>query len=303
MATPPANYRMVHLAWLLSSACFTSSTPAFATPALAAAPAVNMTQADLPPAPMLAQNWRLDADPTGYLVSEKLDGVRAVWDGQTLRFRSGRVIHAPTWFTQALPATPLDGELWLGRRQFDRLSGVVRRQVPVDAEWRAVRYVVFDLPGDPRPFGERAASLATQVIAAQLPWLQVVEQVPAYDRARLQSALTQLVRDGGEGFMLHRADALWQPGRSDALQKFKPQPDDEARVVAHLPGKGRHAGRLGALLLELPNGQRFALGTGFTDAQRSDPPPVGALVTYRYRERTPSGLPRFASFLRVRVAE
>lgn len=252
---------------------------------------------------MLASRWRLDADPTGYLVSEKFDGVRAVWDGQTLRFRSGRVIQAPAWFTAALPATALDGELWLGRRQFDRLSGVVRRQTPVDAEWRAVRYRVFDLPGDPRPFGERAISLAAQLSVAKVPWLQAVEQTAGYDRDRLQSALKQMVRDGGEGLMLHRADALWVPGRSDALYKLKAQPDEEARVVAHLPGKGRHAGRLGALLLEMPNGQRFALGTGFTDAQRNDPPPVGALVTYRYRERTPSGLPRFASFMRVRAVE
>lgn len=303
MATPPASYRLVHLAWLISSACFTLSTPAIATPALAAVPALNVAQADRPPPVMLANSWHLGADPTGYLVSEKLDGVRAVWDGQTLRFRSGRVIQAPAWFTQALPATPLDGELWLGRRQFDRLSGVVRKQVPVDAEWREVRYMVFDLPGDPRPFGERAASLATQLSAAHVPWLQAVAQVAGYDRARLQGALKQMVRDGGEGYMLHRADALWQPGRSDALQKLKAQPDEDARVVAHLPGKGRHAGRLGALLLEMPNGQRFALGTGLTDAQRSDPPPVGAVVTYRYRERTRSGLPRFASFMRVRGAE
>jgi len=86
---------------------------------------------------------------------------------------------------------------------------------------------------------------------------------------------------------------------ADALRKLKPMPDEEARVIAHLPGKGRHAGRMGALLLVLPDGQQFALGTGFSDAQRADPPPVGAVVTYRYRDRTPRGLPRFASFLRV----
>ncbi len=298
MAKPKASRRIAYLAWLLGSAFFTLAPPALATTST-----LNVAQADVPPAVMLGTSWRADADPTGFLVSEKLDGVRAVWDGQTLRFRSGRLIQAPIWFTAALPATPLDGELWLGRRQFDRLSGVVRRQVPVDAEWRAVRYMVFDLPGDPRPFGERASHLNAQLTAARVPWLQAVEQVAGFDRARLKNALKKMVRDGGEGYMLHRADALWVPGRSDALQKLKAQPDEEARVVAHLPGKGRHAGRLGALMLEMPNGQRFALGTGFTDAQRSDPPPVGTLVTYRYRERTPSGLPRFASFMRVRVAE
>jgi DNA ligase-1 len=115
--------------------------------------------------------------------------------------------------------------------------------------------------------------------------------------------LLTTVEGGGEGLMLHRADALWQPGRSDALRKLKPVPDEDARVVAHVPGNGRHAGRMGALLLEIPGGQRFALGTGFTDAQRESPPPVGAVVTYRYRDRTPAGLPRFASYLREREAE
>jgi len=75
--------------------------------------------------------------------------------------------------------------------------------------------------------------------------------------------------------------------------------DDDARVLAHLPGKGRHAGRMGALLVETPRGVRFRLGTGFTDRQRDNPPAVGQWVTYRYRGLTEAGVPRFASFLRV----
>jgi DNA ligase-1 len=119
----------------------------------------------------------------------------------------------------------------------------------------------------------------------------------------LQSRLDEVVGLGGEGLVLHRADALWHPGRTDALYKLKPEPDEEAQVVGHQPGKGRLAGVTGALLLQMPSGQRFALGAGLSDALRRKPPPVGAWVTYRYRERTPSGLPRFASFLRVREAE
>lgn len=257
----------------------------------------------LPPALMLARHWHIELDPGAYLVSEKLDGVRAFWDGRVLRFRSGRIIAAPDWFTAALPGTALDGELWLGRGRFDRLSGIVRRSAPVEAEWRELRYMVFDMPGRAGPFRERAASIVSLTGAVGVPWLQAVEQFCVPDRAALQRRLRDIVRSGGEGLMLHRADAEWAPGRSDALRKLKPLPDEEARVIAHLPGKGRHAGRMGALLLEMPNGQRFALGTGFTDAQRDAPPPPGSVVTYRYRERTPAGLPRFASFMRVREAE
>jgi len=256
-----------------------------------------------PPALMLAKYWQSGVDPGAFLVSEKLDGVRAFWDGHTLRFRSGRRIAAPDWFTSALPATALDGELWLGRGSFDRLSGMVRRNTPVDAEWRELHYMIFDLPGATDDFALRAQRLHQVVINARQPWLQVVVQQRVPDAAALQALLRQTVQDGGEGLVLHRANALWSPGRSDALLKLKPMPDEDARVVAHLPGKGRNQGHMGALLLEMSNGQRFALGTGFADAQRVDPPPVGSLVTYRYRDRTPKGLPRFASFLRMRAPE
>ncbi|MDR3368301.1 DNA ligase [Rhodoferax sp.] len=255
------------------------------------------------PALMLAGLWSVGHNPNAYLVSEKLDGVRAFWDGQSLRFRSGRTIAAPGWFIAALPKTALDGELWLGRGRFDELSGTVRRDLPVDADWHQLRYMIFDLPGSQEPFAERAQTIERVVAQVHQPWLQAVPQQRVADAAALQVLLQQTVKDGGEGLVLHRANALWSPGRSDALLKFKLAPDDDARVVAHRPGKGRNAGKLGALLLEMPNGQRFALGTGFTDAQRENPPAVGSVVTYRYRDRTPKGLPRFASFLRVRDQE
>nr|WP_319563362.1 DNA ligase [uncultured Rhodoferax sp.] len=255
------------------------------------------------PALMHAKLWPSDQDPSGYLVSEKLDGVRAFWDGHVLRFRSGLPIAAPDWFTAALPPTALDGELWLGRGQFDALSGIVRRQVAVDADWRSVRYMIFDLPGESGAFAERSQRIQVLLAQTKQPWLQAVAQARVSDASALQKLLNQTTQAGGEGLVLHRANALWSPGRSDALLKLKLQPDEEARVVAHLPGKGKHAGRLGALLLEMPNGQRFALGTGFTDAQREAPPPVGSVVTYRYRDHTPKGLPKFAAFLRVRSPE
>lgn len=220
-----------------------------------------------------------------------------------MRFRSGLPISAPDWFTAALPSTALDGELWLGRGRFDELSGIVRRQLPIDADWRSLHYMIFDLPGAAGSYSERAQRLSTLVADARQPWLQQVAQQRVANPAALQILLQQTAKEGGEGLVLHRANALWAPGRSDALLKFKLQPDEEARVVAHLPGKGRHRGHLGALLLALPDGQRFALGTGFTDAQRADPPPVGSIVTYRYRDRTPRGLPKFASYLRVRSPE
>ncbi|MEK7345520.1 MAG: DNA ligase [Pseudomonadota bacterium] len=260
-------------------------------------------QVPMPVSVQLAMPWPRTRSPQGFLVSEKLDGVRAVWDGRVLRFRSGRVIAAPAWFLSALPPVALDGELWIGRGAFDRLSGLVRTALPDDVGWHAVQYQVFDAPGYAAPFAERVRFVASMLAAAQVPWLMPLAHAVVPDATDLQARLQATVAQGGEGLVLHRADALWRAGRTDALYKFKPEPDEEGVVVGHQPGQGRLQGQTGALLVQMPSGQRFALGAGLSDAWRRAPPPIGAWVTYRYRGRTPSGLPRFASFLRVRDPE
>jgi len=255
-----------------------------------------------PPALQLPALYRDDIDPAGYLVSEKYDGVRGHWDGRVLRYRSGRVVPAPAWFTERLPAVPLDGELWLARGRFDELSGIVRKRLPVDVEWRELRYMVFELPGADGTFEQRMRQLRSLVAQTSWPQLVAVEQERVADRDDLQRRLAAIVAQGGEGLVLHRASAAYSPGRSDALLKLKPQLDTEAVVIAHQPGQGRLAGQLGALEVRAPDGRTFLIGTGFSDAQRRDPPPIGSVVTYRYRDLTSNGLPRFASFLRMHDA-
>lgn len=264
--------------------------------AFAAVPAVAVrTDA---PAILLAETYRANLDPAPYWVSEKLDGIRAVWDGKVLRFRSGNLVDAPAWFTAALPDTPLDGELWLGRGSFERLSGIVRKQVPDDAEWHQVRYMIYELPGGSGSFSDRVLRMRTVVARAAVPWLVAVEQFRVANPVTLKTRLDEVVKAGGEGLMLHLADAPYLAGRNPALLKFKPFDDAEAKVVAHLPGKGRNAGRLGALLVETPDGKRFRIGSGFSDAEREAPPAIGSTVTFRYRSRTADGVPRFATYLR-----
>ncbi len=248
---------------------------------------------------MLANPYHSEIDVARYLVSEKLDGVRAFWDGQTLRFRSGRPIHAPAWFLAGLPKQALDGELWAGRGRFERLSGIVRKEAPDDTEWREVRYMIFELPGAAGTFAERVGQIGAVVRSADVPWLREISQFRVVHRSSLQKQLDEFVRAGGEGLMLHLADASYQTGRSDVLLKMKPWLDAEAEVIAHQPGKGKYAGQLGALRVRTPEGKEFLLGSGFTDRQRREPPALGSIVTYRYRDLTAKGIPRFASFLRI----
>lgn len=254
------------------------------------------------PALLLADEAPADADPQGHLVSEKLDGVRAHWDGHTLRFRGGGVIQAPAdWLARLPKGVALDGELWLGRGRFDALSGLVRRREPDAQAWRAVGYHVFELPDGAGPFSQRAERLAALATQHGTP-LVAVPQRPVASQTELLRWLRQVVDGGGEGLVLHRADAPYVTGRQRVLLKLKPWQDADAEVIAHLPGAGRHAGRLGALRLRTPEGRTFDLGTGLTDAQRVAPPPLGSQVSYRYRGLTASGLPRFASYWRVRDA-
>lgn len=248
---------------------------------------------------LLAKTAPSSIDPAGYLVSEKLDGVRAVWDGKVLRFRSGRLIAAPAWFIAKLPKEPMDGELWMGRGQFDELSGIVRKAKPVDAEWQKVNYMVFELPAGSGRFKDRALAIESIVNSTAWPQLQAVEQMTIANRATLQAKLDDVVQSGGEGLMLHLASASLVTGRSDVLLKLKPLSDAEATVVGYIAGKGKYAGMTGALVVKSANGQLFNLGTGLSDAQRKTPPAIGSKVTYTYRDVTPSGKPRFASFLRV----
>ena len=278
-----------------------AGTAALALPGLSVLCSPVVARASVMPwQPMLAKDALPGADPAGFLVSEKLDGVRALWDGRALWFRSGLAIAAPADFLAQLPPAAMDGELWLGRGQFETLVGTVRRSSPMAGAWQGVRFMAFDMPLQPGPFAERAAVLAVLSQRQDNPAWAAVPQQRVANAPALQALLAQTVQAGGEGLMLHRASALWQAGRSDALLKFKPLADAEAQVLAHVPGQGRHAGRVGALRVRTPDGLEFKLGTGLTDAQRERPPALGSWVTYTYRGITDAGLPRFASFLRVR---
>ena len=252
------------------------------------------------PALLLANVYRPGMRLADYWVSEKYDGVRGYWDGHTLRTRGGETVAAPAWFTAGWPDTPMDGELWAGRGRFSHAQSTVRQQQPDDAAWREMRFMVFDLPAHGGTFDQRLPALNKLVESLDQPWVQAVPQQRVASDAALQKLLLRTVRAGGEGLMLHRGASMYRAGRSDDLIKVKTHEDTEAKVVAHLPGQGRHAGRLGALVVEMPSGQRFRLGAGLTDAERDHPPPVGSWVTYRFRGTHDSDLPRFASFVRVR---
>ncbi|WP_018404708.1 DNA ligase [Marinobacter gelidimuriae] len=251
----------------------------------------------------LANVYQQGAPLADYWVSEKLDGVRAYWDGERLWSRRGNPFQAPDWFVSDFPPQPLDGELWLGRGHFAQLSGIVRTVRPVDADWRSVRFMVFDLPLADQTFDQRLPRLRELVSQAGSPYLALVEQQRPGNHQQLMARRDKVIAVGGEGLMLRRGASVYQAGRSDDLLKVKRFDDAEAIVVGILPGKGKYQGMMGALRVRLAGNREFRIGSGFSDAERAEPPPLGSVITFKHSGHTATGLPRFASFMRVRNDE
>ena len=248
---------------------------------------------------LLAESWDNSADLTDWWMSEKLDGVRAYWDGQRFLSRQGNEFLAPEWFVRALPPTPLDGELWIDRQKFQRTVSVVRRQDRGHA-WKEIKYVVFDAPAQPGPFEDRVGYLHDQLGALVAETnIRLHEQIRCQGAEHLRNELARIEAAGGEGLMLREPASTYAVGRSSTLLKVKQFHDAEATVMEHSPGKGKHKGRLGALVVQLPDGKVFSVGTGFSDAERRSPPAIGSVITFRYQELSDGGVPRFPSYLRV----
>lgn len=251
------------------------------------------------PPVLLAESWDNEADLAGWWMSEKLDGVRAYWDGRRFLSRNGNLFLAPDWFLAGLPPVPLDGELWIARKAFQRTSGIVRRQ-DRPPEWRQVRFVVFDAPALDTAFEARLRFLDELLGRDRPEHVDLLPQQPCRGLDHLRQELERIDTLGGEGLMLRQPGSRYVAGRSSTLLKVKRFLDAEARVIGHEPGQGRHKGRLGALLAQLADGTVFAVGTGLSDAQRSAPPAIGSVITFRYQELSDRGVPRFPSFVGVR---
>ena len=257
-------------------------------------------QADEKPDFSLAEVYDESQRLADYWMSEKYDGVRALWDGSHLISRGGNVYQAPDWFVAGLPPQPLDGELWLARGQFEETLSIVRQSQPHEG-WRAVRYMVFDLPAHQGVFRVRYAAMLTLHAANNNPYWRIVQQRPIASAAALEQYYAKVLAGGGEGVMLRRIESLHRGGRSDDLLKHKPFADAEAVIIGYNPGKGKYTGMVGSLRVRGADGTEFNVGSGLSDVLRQSPPPLGTVITYKYQGLTGGGKPRFPVFLRVRA--
>jgi DNA ligase-1 len=248
--------------------------------------------------PMLPEVYD-EQNVTGWWMSEKLDGIRGYWDGQQLYSKNGNPLTPPVEFTATFPPFPVEGELWGGRNSFEDTASIVQRK-EAHQGWMSLRFGIFDVPEEAGNFRQRIAKITEWLEQHPSSTAFVIEQIPVSDAEHLRSELLRIEQLGGEGLIVRDPDAAYEAGRSLTILKVKNFEDAEAVVVAHLPGKGKYEGKLGALLVEQPDGTRFRIGTGFSDAERENPPAIGTLITYKYYGRYRSGLPKFPSFLRIR---
>lgn len=251
-----------------------------------------------PNQPMLPQVYDKQ-DIIGWWMSEKLDGIRGYWDGQQLFSKNGRLLFPPAEFTATLPPFPVEGELWVGRNGFEQTASIVQREKP-HAGWLTLKFGIFDLPRESGTFRQRLSKIKVWLDKHPASSAFLIDQTPVRYLQQFRDELQRIENLGGEGLIVRDPDARYESGRSMAILKVKNFQDAEAIVIAHLPGKGKHDGRLGALLVEPEEGAQFRIGTGFSDTERESPPAIGTVITYKYYGRYRSGLPKFPSFLRVR---
>lgn len=236
-----------------------------------------------------------------YWVSEKYDGIRAYWNGTKLLTRGGHAIALPHALSQLLPATPLDGELWAGRQNFEFISGLARQHTSDLTDWKNIHFMVFDLPAHNGIFKDRYKALNTlhKNQPTQTFW-HVVKQQPVASQTALLNALKKIEQAGAEGLMLKNIHSLYSAGRSQDLIKVKSYQDTEATVIGYKAGKGKFEGLMGSLKVRTKKGIEFYIGSGFSLQQRQSPPKIGAIITFKYYGLTNKGTPRFASFMRVK---
>lgn len=248
-------------------------------------------------------------NPTHWLMSYKIDGIRAYWNGENLLTRGNNIIHAPAWFTDPLKGVKceLDGELVFTSNgsplgNFQETCSVVKRHNP-DDRWKNVKYFIFDSPslGEKFSFDHVVASL-NQIILPR--HCELVTHVRCKDKADLEKYHDRYTAKGGEGIMIRDPTSKYERKRSKNILKVKIFQDAEATVIDYVEGKGKHEGKLGGYICtwtDERNDRVFHVGTGLTDAERENRYPVGTIITFQYFGLTDAGSPRHPKYLRQRL--
>lgn len=251
---------------------------------------------------------------SGWLASEKLDGVRAYWDGRNLLSRNGKILAVPEGWSTYFPPFAIDGELYTARGEFEKIQSIVMDKTPNEVAWSEIKFYVFDVPEASGGLLERLSELEKFIL--QNPQagqnLNIIKQVKVKDNAEFEAFAEAVIAKGGEGAVVREPNAPYERKRSKNALKYKKFKDAECEVAAINAGTGKYTGLMGSVTCkslgaagsnpdeQIPYGVKFKVGSGFSDEERANPPKIGSVITYKYQNLTAKGLPRFPIFLRVR---
>jgi len=241
----------------------------------------------------LLKKYQKNSNISNWYMSEKLDGVRAYWDGEKLISRNGKIFSAPKFFTSQFPKMELDGELWSKRGDFSTIASIVNSKKEF-SRWKNLTYNIFEVPNAKGNLFQRFTSLQ------ESKYLKIVKQIKIKDRESLNKFLKSVESKGGEGVVLRDASLLYYTGRTKNALKMKSYIDSECKVIAYTKGKGKFETSFGALMCKLKNSSIIKIGSGFTTLERAKPPKIGAIITFKYYGLTSKGNPRFPVYLRER---
>ena len=248
---------------------------------------------------LLLKTYQHDTNLTGWIMSEKLDGVRAFWDGKRLISRSGRVFNPPQIFIQGFPPFALDGELWTKREDFEHIVSIVNSKDSQE-RWLELTYNIFEVPNQDGDLFERLDVLKLYLREHPNKRLTIIPQTKVKKKSDMESFYKNIISLKGEGIVVRDPSLMYYVGRrSDAL-KHKPFMDAECRVVSVLEGKGKFSGQMGAVECEF-NEKVIKIGSGFTHKQREKGLRIGTIISFKYYGLTHLGNPKYPVFLRVRL--
>jgi DNA ligase-1 len=237
-----------------------------------------------------------DQNISGWVMSEKLDGIRAYWNGKKLLTRSGKIIHAPKWFTKDYPPFEIDGELWSKRGDFENISSIVRDKVPTE-KWKEIKHYIFEVPNAKGGLFERLS----KVKPYQNSIIKIIPQIEIKNKKHLEKFLREIEKKGGEGVVVRDPKAPYIAKRTNKALKVKSFKDRECRVLSYNIGHGKYKGLMGSINCIMDDKNiTFKIGSGFSLKERKNPPPIGSIVTFKYKEMTKYKKPRFPIFLRIR---
>ena len=254
-----------------------------------------------------------DQNVSGWLASEKLDGVRAYWDGENLLSRQGKKLNAPLSFTKNFPKFALDGELYAKELKFEEIQASVMDKLPDEKAWSRLKFHIFDVPEASGGLPRRLEVLAKFLKNEPNDNLIIIKQIKMRDNAHFLKFAESIIAKGGEGAVVREPNAPYERKRSKNALKFKKFKDAECEVIAVNKGSGKYEKFAGSLTCkalgskddkeragEPKEGTIFKIGSGLSDEQRTNPPKIGSIITYKFQNLTINGKPRFPIFLRVR---